>query len=86
MNIIKSMLKKLCNSSPTITFEFQCVACSIEMCGQIMNKDEGKNNFQRQKEYKRGTNDSETEKEIVVGKKVTHNAMQKYYYPQHIDG
>ena len=31
--------------SPTITFESQCVACSIEMCGQIMNKDEGKNNF-----------------------------------------
>ena len=51
-----------------------------------MNKDEGKNNFYRQKEYKRGTNDSETGKEIVVGKKVTHNAMQKYYYPQHIDG
>ena len=51
-----------------------------------MNKDEGKNNFQRQKEYKRGTNDSETGKENIVGKKVTHNAMQKYYYPQHIDG
>ena len=22
----------------------------------------------------------------IVGKKVTHSAMQKYYYPQHIDG
>ena len=51
-----------------------------------MNKDEGKNNFYRQKEWKKGTNISETGKENIVGKKVTHSAMQKYYYPQHIDG